>query len=276
MPPRPIPESIRNRKGARTTASVPPEVLKLLHAGRIESISLCEWLVVDQAVLARAVFRELGWSDRLPQVEAALAALTIRTAPKRTEAVGRALSAGFSRKADLDAAYESLLAQVSDIPRMWAAYLVGRSPCLNLREKLARLRKPAADSNMGVREIAWFAVRDEIAENLDTALRLLEPFTRDTNPAIRRFASEATRPRGVWCCHIDALKQEPRRGLPLLEPLRSDGAKYVRDSVGNWLNDASKSQPDWVRETCRRWEQESPTPETTAIVKRALRTLRRG
>lgn len=275
MPQKPIPDAIRHRKGARTTASVPKDVLELLHAGRIESISLCEWLVVDQAVLARTVFKQLGWSHLLPLVEAELAALSIRTAPKRTEAVGRALSAGFPRKAEVDAAFEILLGQVSDIPRMWAAYLVGRTTSLTLREKLARLRKPAADSNMGVREIAWFAVRDEIAENLEPALRWLVPFTRDTNPAVRRFASESTRPRGVWCRHIEALKLEPWRGLDLLEPLRSDGAKYVRDSVSNWLNDASKSQPEWVQELCGRWERESPTPETKAIVKRALRTLRR-
>ena len=64
--------------------------------------------------------------------------------------------------------------------------------------------------------------------------------------------------------------------MALLEPVRSDPERYVQNAVANWLNDASKSRPDWVRGVCERWERESPTRETAWIVRRGLRTLRKA
>jgi 3-methyladenine DNA glycosylase AlkC len=186
--------------------------------------------------------------------------------------VARALYDIVEQREDRDTIAHALATHASDIARCWAAQWV-MFAAMPLEEKLHAVRRFAADPHFGVREVAWMAVRDEIAGDVDEAVRLLEPWTHDADANIRRFASEATRPRGVWCAQVEPLKREPWRGLPLIEPLKSDSSRYVQNSVANWLNDASKTQPEWVEEVCRRWERQSRTPQTAYIARRARRSM---
>lgn len=80
------------------------------------------------------------------------------------------------------------------------------------------------------------AVRTDTAAHLTESLSVLSAWAKHENENIRRFTSESTRLRGVCCAPIEALKQHPELALEILEPLKSDPAKYVQDSVGNWLN----------------------------------------
>ena len=249
------------RKGAASRAAIPPDVLRGLNDGTLASATLAEGLAVDFAALLGRV---------APDLPADLRA-TVRPADgivARMRAAGTVLHAHYGLNG-----LPRFAGHASDTVRGWAAYLIAAAPGLTLAGRLRHIRPLADDPHFGVREWAWLALRDAIAEDIPTAVQLLAKWAGDASANVRRFASESTRPRGVWCAHLAALKADPALGLPLLEPLRSDPSKYVRDSVANWLNDAGKSRPDWVRDLCGRWRADSPTPETAYITTRALRSL---
>jgi 3-methyladenine DNA glycosylase AlkC len=271
-----VTQAILSRKGATKTADVPVDVQTLLNLGLIESANLSEWLIVDQLMLAECVFDDAGWKHLLTDVRAELSALKTPTAPKKITAVAAVLNRGWTNRSERSAALKVLMSHRSDIVRSWAALMIGNDERLTFDTKLKQIRLLAADENMGVREMAWMAIRNDVFSNPSDCIKRLADWTLEPDARLRRFASEATRPCGVWCRHIPELKQRPEMGLPVLQPLRSDDAKYVRDSVANWLNDASKSRPDWVLELCAGWLKDSSTNETRLIVHRALRTLRKN
>lgn len=249
------------RKGASSRAAIPADILRGLNAGTLESANLVEGLAVDFDVLLRSVVPELSVAARE----------TVKPSDgitRRMRAAGELLASQFG--VDELARFTE---HRSDTVRGWAAYAIAALPRLTLADRLNRIRPLADDPHFGVREWAWCSLRQSIAADIEAAIRLLIPWTADSSANIRRFAAESTRPRGVWCAHIAALKSTPEAGLPILEPLRSDPAKYVQDSVANWLNDAAKTKPEWVRELCERWQAASPTAETRYITRRAVRCL---
>ncbi|UUC91752.1 DNA alkylation repair protein [Comamonas sp. C11] len=256
--------SIPRRKGASRSADITPELLRALSLGEIETATLTESLAVDQALLLQAVFPE-DWA-RLEDTAQALGQLGVL---KRMECVGALLWQTLGQ-----AGWERCLTHRSDTARGWACFMADAQPDLTLRQRLDLVRPLADDAHFGVREWAWMGVRPHLAGDLPQAVDALSRWTDHSSERLRRFASEALRPRGVWCSHIAALKQQPEIALPLLEPLRSDASGYVQDSVANWLNDAAKSRPDWVRALCARWLRESPLPATRRICARAQRSLK--
>jgi len=265
-------QHLLGRKGAARIALIPPEVLEALNDGRVPTVNLNEFLALDLPRLARNVAAGIGLDPHAERLADTLAMLPAFRPVKRHEHVARALYDMTETRNDRDAIAHALATHASDVARGWAAQWVMFSP-LSLPRKLDSVRRFAADPHFGVREIAWTAVRDEVAGAVDEAVRLLQPWVIDADPNIRRFASELTRPRGVWCAQIELLKKEPWRALPLLEPLKADPSRYVQNSVANWLNDASKTQPEWVGEICSNWVRESLAPETAYIAKRARRSM---
>lgn len=263
-----IPEHISNRKGARSLKDLKPEVIEYLNKGLIETRNLIEWLAADQLALLKTVLEDLGKSNWYANIETAVNAQKKPTANSNTKIIGHALGLLTS-----DASiYDHLKAHPSDLVRCWACW--AESIHVNTVSSLLEVMKPyAADGHFGVREVVIFASKERMIEELDTSVSILLTWTDNSDENLRRYAVEALRPVGVWTKKITAFQEDPQQGISLIEPLKSDASKYVRDSVGNWLNDASKSQPEWVKSLCDRWEKESDTKETAYIIKKALRTI---
>ena len=260
------------RKGSRTIKDIPPNILSQLNNGQIETANLVEWLAIDQQLLLENLLKQLQRTAYMSPVLTAVGELKKTTITTVSDAIGAGLFTQATRHNDLEL-LKIMANHPSDTVRCWATHSVGKNDKLTLFEMLQQIQPFAADTHFGVREIAWMAVRPKMAKNLTETIEILARWTTNTDENVRRFASESTRPRGVWCAHIEILKQNPALALPILEPLKADKSKYVQDSVGNWLNDASKTQPDFVYQICAKWEKESTCKETTYIINKALRTL---
>ncbi|WP_340399771.1 DNA alkylation repair protein [Paenibacillus sp. FSL H8-0079] len=270
-----IPDDVLSRKGARKATEIPEYIRNWLQAGHIESVNLTEWLAVDHVLLFQKITHEWGMDAETKEISEQLKQMNEQRIMKIIPAIGMQWLDVLKRLAinEQTMLFRSIAEHRSDSVRCWGAYIIGLDSRLNLTEKLEHIQPFAADHHFGVREIAWMAVRESISAELSTALQNLISWCNDPDPLIRRFAIESTRPRGVWAKHIPELKENPTAALPLLDAVKSDAHKYVQDSVSNWLNDASKTNPEWVRQICTTWIQQSDTKHTLRIVTRAKRSL---
>ena len=267
-------EEIINRKGARKVQDIPKEVLKLLNVGKIETANLTEWLAIDHLKLIQTNFAEIGISEEnVNLISEKIKAQKKPSTMNTIKLVGSTLYELYSDNKKFDSIFDKLSSHLSDSIRCYAPYFKSLNQNLSISEKLNQSEKLIADNHFGVREVVWMALRPEIDKNLEQSIEILSDWTKSENENIRRFTTESTRPRGVWCKHIEQLKENPEIALPILRNLKSDESKYVQDSVGNWLNDASKSKPNFVIELCDKWRKESSTKETEKIIKRARRTI---
>lgn len=241
-----------------------PDRHAALNAGEVAATTLAECLAVDFAILMRSVFPDAGGQVLQAMDAAAALGISRRMALAAELIIGRYGPEVIRHLAD----------HPSDTVRGWACFAVGRTAPADHDLWCAAIRPFADDGHFGVREWAWLAIRDRIAADIPGAIAALMPWTAETSPRLRRFASEATRPRGVWCAHLKPLKADPTPGFALLEPLKADPETYVQDSVGNWLNDAAKDRPEAVLALTGRWQTESPCPATARICRRGLRSIR--
>jgi 3-methyladenine DNA glycosylase AlkC len=262
-----------DRRGARRKVDVPPHVLSRLAAGEAETVNLMEWLSADMAALARTVARQTPSGAIKAALEEAACQMEGQPILARLKTAGRAL-AGATPNLD-NRAFRALSEHRSDLVRQWTCYAVNDpSVSFSFSDRLKRTLPFAADRNMSVREAAWMAFRPHLQKGLLRSLKLLERTSSRRDPNLRRFAVEVSRPRSVWGAHIEELKRDPHMALVILQNVKSDPSRYVQLAAGNWLNDASKTRPDWVLKICEHWLRGADWC-TQRIVKRGLRTLLR-
>lgn len=243
--------------------------------GGAASKNLAELLAMDFAALAKSVGVKVGAADARALAGEGRADGKRLGIVARMELMGRVVG-GLPAKH-----IERLAGHASDTARGWACYALCREVVVRevaararLGESFARVRVFADDGHSGVREWAWMSVRPEVAVRPVEAVGLLESWAGDASANVRRFASEVTRPRGVWCGHIRALREDPSPGLVVLEPMRGDASRYVQDSVSNWLNDAAKDRPAWVQSVTDRWLREAGGDAIVErVCRRALRSV---
>lgn len=259
------------RKGARTIKDIPDDILEDLNDGLIESANLMEWLAIDQKYLLRQVLTKHGRMQYFEVIDRELKQLKKPTISTTNQVIGQHLLLQALENDDEEWVL-NLLLHPADSVRCWICYSIGFHPKWTLKEKFEHIITPAQDYHFGVREVAWMAMRQNIIDKLDDSLDILQSWVQHPNENVRRFACEATRPRGVWCAHIHTLRNNPHKAIQMLETLAQDPSKYVQNSVGNWLNDAAKTQPDFVKVLCEKWRNYQ-NKNTNYIIRRALRSV---
>ncbi|MFJ2562711.1 DNA alkylation repair protein [Streptomyces sp. NPDC087568] len=117
-----------------------------------------------------------------------------------------------------------------------------------------------------------FALRTFLNADLERTLATVQTWTASPEEAVRRLASEGTRPKLPWARQVPALNHNPALSIPILDALYPDSSVFVRRSVANHLNDVSRLDAGLASSTAARWAR-TPEGTTPALIRHAMRTL---
>ncbi|MFE2064796.1 DNA alkylation repair protein [Streptomyces sp. NPDC059467] len=117
-----------------------------------------------------------------------------------------------------------------------------------------------------------FALRTFLNADLERTLAAARTWTTSPEEAVRRLASEGTRPKLPWARQVPALNHNPALAIPILDALYPDSSAFVRRSVANHLNDVSRLDAGLAGSTAARWAG-TPQDTTPALIRHAMRTL---
>jgi 3-methyladenine DNA glycosylase AlkC len=117
-----------------------------------------------------------------------------------------------------------------------------------------------------------FAIRIFLNADFERALAIIEGWSAHDDSAVRRLATEGTRPKLPWASQVRQLVVAPGRTRPILDALYRDESEFVRRSVANHLNDVSWLQPATAVATAAEWAA-APDIHTASLIRHAMRTL---
>lgn len=208
----------------------------------------------DEVAAVAGGFEELGLAERVGAVRGAL----MRTLPERFDEMA------------------AMIGRALELPRFagWMIWPVSEAVAQRAVEG------ERADVELGLssmadltgRLTAEFALRYFLLADAPATVSAAMRWTGSSDPAVRRLATEGTRPRLPWAKRVPLLLTEPETTLPILFALRADPDEVVRRSVGNHLNDISRDHPDLAVRCAEEWLRD-PADTTPAVVRRGLRTL---
>ncbi|MCP3728072.1 DNA alkylation repair protein [Paraburkholderia sp. CNPSo 3272] len=208
--------------------------------------------------------------DRPTFLTIALDSLDSLTLMERVRRASVAIDAGAQA---LSGGYDAVLALL-----MEAAPMLGRGfVSLVAPDYIGQYGRHTFDRSMGALKYftpfgsSEFAVREFLRDDVRRALSIMQVWSQDTDAAVRRLASEGSRPRLPWSFRLREIESDPSLAAWILDNLRADPSPYVRRSVANHLNDVTKTHPSWVLERAAQWGTDHPHAQWT--IRHALRTL---
>ena len=143
--------------------------------------------------------------------------------------------------------YQSDNFQIQEIGIFLLGYAAYEIP-----ESLDFLRNTVSKhQNWKVQEILAMAFDNHCKSiGYENAVPLIASWLSDTNPNVRRAASEGLR---VWTSR-PYFKDHPSVAIRLLSDRKTDSSEYVRKSIGNALKDISKKYPELVFDEINKWD----------------------
>lgn len=247
----------------------------LLNPGSVQHMATAlkaAWPAFDAATFTRQAatgMEDLEFKARAMKIATALET----TLPEDFEAAAEVLEASLGPPVPVDAAGEPQnIAGLRGGEGLsgWPVWAMGEY--VARRGQLAVPRALACLRALTQRFSAEFAIRPFIDRHPATVFPVLDSWTEDPSPHVRRLVSEGSRPRLPWGLRLKALVIDPSPTLPLVRRLQDDGSSYVRRSVANHLNDIAKDHPERVAEWVR-VHLAGASPQRIALLRHASRHL---